>query len=233
MIQQAPPAAAGGDRAKIEAMVTPVEPEPPPLDRAFFARDAATVARDLVGATMAVAGPDGIRRVRLVETEAYVGAHDRACHAARGRTARTAVMFGPPGHLYVYLVYGLHELVNVVTGPAGEPQAVLLRAAEPLCAPAAGDDVVDPLAGRGPGKLARHLALTRADNGADVCAGGGAGAGRRCWFARGAPPGRLGVSKRIGIGYAGDWADAPLRFFDPDSRAVSGSRRANAAPAQR
>lgn len=208
-------------------MATCIGSERAPLDRTFFARDAASVARDLVGATLAVAGPGGVRRVRLVETEAYVGAHDRACHASRGRTPRTTVMFGPPGHLYVYLVYGLHDLVNVVTGPMGDPQAVLLRAAEPLPA-AASDDAADAAAGRGPGRLSRHLGLTRADNGADVCAAGGG----RCWFEPGAPPARLGVSKRIGVGYAGAWADAPLRFFDADSRAVSGSRAANAAPAK-
>lgn len=232
-------------------------PTPPPaparaLERAFFARDAAAVARDLVGATLAVAGDGGVRRVRLVETEAYVGAHDRACHAARGRTARTAVMFGPAGHLYVYLVYGLHDLVNVVTGAEGDPQAVLLRAAEVVggdetrlaAAGAAargsvgggvamGTAGADPFPCRGPGRLARYLGLSRADDGVDVCAVGGRGVAARCWFEAGPPPAAVAVTARIGVAYAGDWAAAPLRFIDPSSRAVSGPRAANAAPARR
>ncbi|MEO8083461.1 MAG: DNA-3-methyladenine glycosylase, partial [Ardenticatenales bacterium] len=183
----------------------------PLIDRAFLRRDAETVARDLLGATLAVVGADGVRRVRLVETEAYVGSHDAACHAARGRTARTAVMFGPAGHAYVYLVYGLHHMLNVVTGPDGDPQAVLLRAAEPL------DGTAAPRACRGPGLLAAHLGITRADNGVDLCAGDGrADADARAWIEEGAPPERIGVSARIGVAYAGEWAGAPLRFFDAD-----------------
>lgn len=195
------------------------------IDRAFLRRDAETVARSLLGATLAVAGADGVRRVRLVETEAYVGPHDAACHAARGRTARTAVMFGPAGYAYVYLVYGLHHMLNVVTGPDGDPQAVLLRAAEPL------DATVDHRVCRGPGLLAAHLGITRADNGADLCGGEGGdiragddGADARIRLEAGAPPARIGVSARIGVAYAGEWAAAALRFFDADSRAVSGAR---------
>lgn len=189
----------------------------PAIDRAFFRRDAETVARALLGATLTVAGPDGVRRVRLVETEAYVGPHDAACHAARGRTARTAVMFGAAGHAYVYLIYGLHHLLNVVTGPEGDAQAVLLRAGEPMA------DDAGWRACRGPGLLARHLGLARADNGVDLCAGADRPGGR-AWFEPGAPPARIGVSPRIGVAYAGEWAAAPLRFFDADSPAVSGPR---------
>jgi DNA-3-methyladenine glycosylase len=187
---------------------------PPALGREAFARDAETVARALVGAVLVVRGPDRApAAVRLVETEAYVGAHDLACHAARGRTARTAVMFGPAGHAYVYLVYGLHHLLNVVTGAPGEGQAVLLRAAEPLAG------VTGNLSG--PGRLAAALGITRADYGADLCAGPRS----RLAIHPGPSPARLGVSERIGVGYAGDWAASPLRFYDPASPAVSGPRR--------
>lgn len=198
---------------------TAAPPVPTPIDRAFFARDAETVARALVGATLAVAGTGGVQRVRIVETEAYVGAHDLACHAARGRTARTAVLFGPAGHAYVYLIYGLHHLLNVVTGPAGDAQAVLLRAAE-VVRP---DQALDVAACRGPGLLARHLGVTRADDGRNACPTD-APAGVRLWFEDGTPPARLAASARIGVDYAGPWAAAPLRFFDPDSRAVSRAR---------
>jgi DNA-3-methyladenine glycosylase len=197
---------------------------PTPIDRAFFARDAETVARALVGATLAVAGAGSVQRVRIVETEAYVGAHDLACHAARGRTARTAIMFGPAGHAYVYLIYGLHHLLNVVTGPAGDAQAVLLRAAE-VVRP---DQPLDVAACRGPGLLTRHLGVTRADDGHNVCPTD-APVGARLWFEDGTPPGRLATSARIGVDYAGPWAAAPLRFFDPDSRAVSRARPSHPA----
>ena len=91
-----------------------------PLPRSFYAQDAETVARALLGATLVF----GERHVRVVETEAYVGVHDLACHAAKGRTGRTEVMFGPPGHAYVYLIYGMYELLNVVTGSEGDAEAV-------------------------------------------------------------------------------------------------------------
>lgn len=212
----------------------PLPTTPTVLDRASFAREAEAVARDLVGATLAVAGADGVRRVRIVETEAYVGPHDLACHAARGRTARTAVMFGPPGFAYVYLIYGLHHLLNVVTGSEGDAQAVLLRAAEvvgmaPGIAPAIASSIASSIAPgvepcRGPGRLTRHLGIDRLDNGRDVCPAPSSG-DARIWFEAGHPPGRLAVSPRIGVDYAGAWAAAPLRFFDAGSRAVSRGRR--------
>ena len=135
-----------------------------PLPRSFYAQDAATVARALLGCQLVFRRSAASEcRVRIVETEAYVGPHDLACHAAKGRTARTEVMFGPAGHAYVYLVYGLHELLNVVTGAEGQAEAVLLRAGEPVAG----------VTGRldGPGRLTRALGVTRALNGADLCAG--------------------------------------------------------------
>jgi DNA-3-methyladenine glycosylase len=99
-------------------------------EREFFDRAVDDVAFDLVGAVVVVRGVEGSRRALIVETEAYGGADDPASHAFRGPTPRTAVMFGPAGHLYVYRSYGLHWCMNVVTGPGGVASAVLIRAAE-------------------------------------------------------------------------------------------------------
>ena len=195
---------------------------PEPLPRAFFARAAADVAREMLGASLVRRVDEGWLAARIVETEAYVGAHDLACHAARGRTARTEVMFGPAGHAYVYLIYGMWHLLNVVTGPEGHPEAVLLRAAEPLSGPLVPPR--GPASLSGPGRLARALELTRADDGMDLCAGEPRVALPALYIAEGTPPRNIAVSPRIGVESAGDWAAAPLRFFDRDSPTVSGPR---------
>ena len=176
------------------------------LPRSFYAQDAETVARALLGATLVF----GERRARVVETEAYVGVHDLACHAAKGRTGRTEVMFGPPGHAYVYLIYGMYDLLNVVTGGEGDAEAVLIRAAEPLT-----DRVTGVTAKTdGPGKLTRALGITRAHNRHDLLS-------PPLTFAEGAPPETVVTTTRVGVDYAGIWKDAPLRFYDADSRFVS------------
>jgi DNA-3-methyladenine glycosylase len=144
----------------------------PALARAPFERPAPVVAPSLLGRHLVRRLPDGRRcRVRLVETEAYEP-DDPASHSFRGETARTAAMFGPPGHLYVYLIYGLHHCLNVVTGPPGHGAAVLLRAAEPLegleaMAANRGTDDVRRLC-RGPARLAQALAIDRSSNGTDL-----------------------------------------------------------------
>ncbi len=149
------------------------------VPRAFFDRPVLDVARDLLGRTVVHTTPDGQVGVRLTEVEAYAGPGDPGSHAARGRTPRTAVMFGPPGHAYVYFSYGMHWCANLVCGPEGEASAVLLRAGEVVAGrdlaarrrPAAHRDV--DLA-RGPARLASALGLDRAQDGADLCAPGSA-----------------------------------------------------------
>lgn len=179
------------------------------LSRSFYAREAEVVAHDLVGTILVRRERDGTeRRARIVETEAYVGPHDLACHAAKGRTARTEVMFGEAGHAYVYFIYGMYDMLNIVTGAVGDAQAVLVRAAEPM------DGWEADLSG--PGKLTRAFGITRGrDNRLDLT-------GDRMFLERatGKLP-RVIRSKRIGVDYARDWAHAMLRFVDADSAAVS------------
>ena len=126
------------------------------LKKSFFQRDAETVARELLGKHLVVKSSDGLKRSRISETEAYVGVHDLACHAAKGRTKRTEVMFGPAAHAYVYLIYGMYDLFNIVTGNEGEAQAVLIRAGEPTLNIDRRSD--------GPGRFAMALGITRAHN---------------------------------------------------------------------
>ena len=188
------------------------------LPSSFYARDAATVARGLLGCVLVRRVDGRLRRARLTETEAYVGPHDLASHSSKGRTRRNAAMFGPPGRAYVYLVYGMHHCLNVVTGEDGDGQAVLLRAAEPL------DGWDADL--RGPGRLARGFGVTRADDGLDLVRGplrlhGGPG------------PDRVEATARIGVDYAEEWAHAPLRFHDAASRHVSRRPAPRGAPRRR
>jgi DNA-3-methyladenine glycosylase len=181
------------------------------LDRGFYRQDTLAVARALIGMHL-VHRIDGTLRIgRIVETEAYQGPEDRAAHSSRGRTPRTEVMFGPPGHAYVYLIYGMWHCLNVVTAAEGVPHAVLLRALEPLAGLGA--------RASGPGLLCRAMGIDRRSNGADLC-------GAPLWIepARRAPAVRIGRSPRIGVDYAGEWARRPWRFFDRDSAFVSGRR---------
>ena len=178
------------------------------LSRAFYAREAEVLAQDLIG-TILVHRIEGTeRRGRIVETEAYVGCHDLACHAAKGRTARTDVMFGEAGHAYVYLIYGIHDMLNIVSGDVGVAQAVLIRAAEPL------DGWEANLSG--PGNLAKGFGITRRLNAADLL-----GDELFLLASRDATPPRIVRTRRIGVDYAKEWKDAPLRFIDADSPAVS------------
>ena len=133
----------------------------PRLPRHFFARDTEQVARELLGCLL-VHRSEGVERIgRIVETEAYLGVEDLAAHSSRGITPRTRIMFGPAGYAYVYLIYGMHHCINVVTGPEGEGTAVLLRALEP----------VQNLDGKtsGPALLCKAMDIDRRLNGHDFC----------------------------------------------------------------
>jgi DNA-3-methyladenine glycosylase len=174
------------------------------LPRAFFDRDTRVVARDLLGKVLVHQDGRTRRAARIVETEAYHGPSDRASHARSGPTPRSAVMFGPPGHAYVYRVYGLHHCMNVVTGPEGFPAAVLVRAAEPLegCLHST----------RGPGNLCRALRIdTGRHTGLDLVDG-------PIWVEEGeGPAGRVLRTPRIGVDFAGAWALRPWRFLLAES----------------
>jgi len=170
------------------------------LPRSFYARSTEDVARALLGKHL-VHVQDGVeRRARIVETEAYVGAHDLASHSSKGVTPRTAIMYGPPGHAYVYLIYGMHNCMNVVTEAEGHGAAVLLRAVEPI-ANIEGNT-------KGPGLLCRALGIDRQLNGHDLLSDD---------FYIAEPPHRETFSivarPRIGVAYAAEWADAALRFY--------------------
>ena len=170
------------------------------LPRAFYDRDTVLVARELLGKLLVRRGAGGERIGRIVEVEAYLGPHDLAAHSARGLTERTKVMFGPPGHAYVYFIYGMYHCVNVVTERAGCGAAVLLRALEP----------VNNISARtcGPGLLCRAMGVDKRLNAHDLLS--------RDFFIAAAPdPGPLTIVKarRIGVDYAGHWARRRLRFY--------------------
>lgn len=188
------------------------------LPREFFARPTVTVARELIGKYLVRTVGSSVLVARIVETEAYVGPQDKACHASKGRTPRTEVLFGPPGHAYVYLCYGVHELLNVVTEREEFPAAVLLRAID------VEGHLVD-----GPGRLTRALAVTRDLNRHDLTAG------TDLWFeerGESVAPRQVRAFPRIGVDYAGAWARKPWRFRLSAAVPVS-RRRAVSASASR
>ena len=187
------------------------------VSREWFDRPSPTLARDLLGARLVHDGPDGRVGGRIVEVEAYRGPEDLAAHSSRGRTARNAVMFGPPGHLYVYLIYGLHHCLNVVAGPGEKPEAVLIRALEidegvPLARARRGLRMADQRLASGPGNVGQALGVDRSLNGADLLAG-------PVWIEpRQGPSPRILRGPRVGVGYAAAWADRPLRYWIADDR---------------
>jgi DNA-3-methyladenine glycosylase len=184
------------------------------LPRSFYNRQTVKVARDLLGKLLVHGDTAGM----IVETEAYLGADDLAAHSARGLTDRTRVVFGPPGHAYVYLIYGMYECLNLVAEPEGKPGCVLIRALQPV----AGVDEMQrrrPAARKpeqlasGPGRLTLALGVTRALNGADVTR---PPLTVQRWPA--APRFRIATTPRIGITHCADW---PLRFIVADNPFVS------------
>jgi len=169
------------------------------LTRDFFARDALVVAKALVGTTIVHQG----KRARIVETEAYRGPKDLACHARAGLTKRTKPLFGPPGHAYVFLIYGMHECFNVTCKAEGAGHAVLIRAAE-----------IEGERGDGPGRFARAMRFTRAHNSESLMT-------EHLHLLPRERRVRIAVSARVGVAYSGEWADMPYRFYDAASAHVS------------
>jgi DNA-3-methyladenine glycosylase len=196
----------------LEPFASAVELRDARLPRAWYQRDALVVARSLIGCLLVHEDSDGgpPRVARIVETEAYCGPKDLACHARAGLTRRTRTLLGEEGHAYVYFVYGMHDLLNATCGGSGRGHAVLLRAAEPLRGLEMGARL------DGPGRLARGMGVTRALDGHDlvepplyVCA-----------RPEKKPP-KVAISARVGVAYSGEWADRPWRFYDAASRHVS------------
>jgi DNA-3-methyladenine glycosylase len=182
-------------------------------DRRWFDRSAADLAPDLLGAILVHDTPSGRIAGRIVEVEAYLGPEDLAAHSSHGRTPRNATMFGEPGHLYVYLVYGIHHCCNVVCGPGDKPEAVLLRAAAltdgvALARTRRGAVATHRLAA-GPGNLAAAFDVDRRLDGADLLTG-------PVRIAAGVGSPRVVRTPRIGVGYAGEWAARPLRYLIAD-----------------
>jgi DNA-3-methyladenine glycosylase len=178
------------------------------LPRTFYDRDTVTVAQELLGMHLVHTG-GGVERIgRIVEVEAYLGTHDLAAHSSRGLTERTKIMFGPPGHAYVYMIYGMHFCMNVVTEEEGHASAVLLRALEP----------VKNVEGRtqGPGLLCRALHIDKAQNGHDLVSD-------ELYIAHSGSHRKITIVKRprIGVDYAGHWARRLLRFYVKGSTFVS------------
>lgn len=178
------------------------------LPRSFYNRDTIVVARDLLGKLLVLRSTGVERMGRIVEVEAYLGAHDLAAHSAKGLTGRTKVMFGPAGHAYVYFIYGMHHCMNVVTEREGQGAAVLLRALEP----------VKNIAGRtcGPGLLCRAMGIDKRLNAHDLLS-------RDFFIAQADEAGPFTIVKapRIGVDYAGRWAKRHLRFYIKDNACVS------------
>ena len=187
------------------------------FSREFFRGDTTCIARELIGAWFTRHYLNGWYGARIVETEAYLGSIDAAAHSWRGRrTPRVEPMYQDGGHLYVFLVYGMHHCANIVTRLVGIPEAVLLRAAEGL-------EGTPPKLLCGPGRLCVGLGITAESSGTDLLSGGDL----RLFSRRGKRP-SIGVTPRVGVDYAGEAKDWPLRFFDLNSAAVSGPARLRA-----
>lgn len=178
------------------------------LSRSFYDRDTKMVARELLGKYL-VHFDKGIEKVgRIVEVEAYLGSHDLAAHSCKGLTPRTKVMFGPPGHVYVYLIYGMYYCMNVVTEQEGHASAVLLRALEPI------KNI--GMRTQGPGLLSKAMGITKEQNNADLMS-------NDLFVASPKEPYKFKIVRkpRIGVHYAGEWALKNLRFYIKDNPYVS------------
>jgi DNA-3-methyladenine glycosylase len=182
------------------------------LTRSFYSRSALDVSSDLLGKVLVRKFQNRILSGKIVETEAYVGPHDLACHASKGHTPRTSVMFGPPGYAYVYMIYGFYFCLNVVTEPIGFPAAVLIRAVEPI----ENVELMKQLRNNpdretnitsGPGKLCMAMSIDKQLNGEDLL-------GTTIWIEdRNLDPGPIRTTPRVGVDYAGEYKDKPWRFL--------------------
>lgn len=164
------------------------------LSKDYFLQDVLTVAPGLVGKKIVILSPEGIlQKFMITETEAYRGTEDKACHASKGRTARTEIMFHEGGHLYIYLIYGMYWMLNIVTGEEDIPQAVLIRGIENH---------------NGPGKLTRSLGIDRSFYGENLSTS------ERIWIEDSELTHQINTSPRIGIDYSGDyWKSKQWRYF--------------------
>jgi len=189
------------------------------IPRSFYQQPTLDVARQLLGKYLVRKHGDGTTIGRIVETEAYIGPQDLACHASKGRTRRTEVMFGPAGHAYVYFIYGFYHMLNLVTEIVDYPAAVLIRAVEPL-------EGIELMEARrrshllrdlasGPGKLCEAFAIDRSLNGADLC-------GEVIYVLDGGEPlPEFSARPRKGVDYAGAWKKKPFRFLVRGNEFVS------------
>lgn len=178
------------------------------LDRDFYERETTLVAQELLGKYL-VHSRDGIEQIaRIVEVEAYIGQHDLACHASKGITTRTQVMFGPAGYAYIYLIYGVHYCMNVVTEKEGVGAAVLLRALEPI------QNVHGKT--QGPGLLSKAMRIDKSLNQHDMLS-------HDFYIAQKIPESAVKIVKRprIGVHYAKEWANELLRFYIKDNVFIS------------
>ena len=178
------------------------------LSRSFYDRETSLVARDLLGKYLVHRRGEIVQIGRIVEVEAYLGPHDLAAHTSKGNTPRTRVMFGPPGHAYIYLIYGMHHCMNVVTEADGTGAAVLLRALEPIANL--------PNNTKGPGRLCKAMGLDLGHYGQDLC-------GDLLFIAQCEQDAKPAIVERprIGVEYSGDWAHKPLRFYIENNPYIS------------
>lgn len=201
-----------------------MDDEHPKLSRSFYRQqNVVQISRGLIGKVICTHIQNQLTAGMITETEAYCGRNDKACHANNGlRTGRTEVMYGPPGHAYIYLCYGIHHLFNVVTNREGLADAVLVRSIQPVEGESfilgrRGMKELKPIVSNGPGKLTQALGITTFDDGTDLM-------GNRIWIEdRGHPilDSQIIASTRIGVEYAGDHAKRPWRFYLKNSTWIS------------
>lgn len=184
------------------------------LSKSFYDRPTEIVAKQILGNFLCRKIGSRIIKGRIVEVEAYLGRKDLACHTSKGKTPRNEVMFGPPGHAYVYFIYGMYHCFNVVTEKEGSPCAILIRALEPM-RPSSDNSTSRNMSG--PAKLCRELTIDKKLNGWDLTMG------KKLWIEKGEAikTDRIKKTKRIGVDYARSWKDKLLRFYIKDNEYIS------------